>query len=48
MAASPSPAHLRPIALDDGAFAGVDDSRAKCLGLLARFDMDVVMISERE
>jgi hypothetical protein len=33
----------------DEAFAGVDDaSRAKCLGLLASFDMDVVMTSERE
>jgi hypothetical protein len=33
----------------DEAFAGVDDdSRAKCLGLLATFDMDVVMTSERE
>jgi uncharacterized protein (TIGR02680 family) len=33
----------RLIALDE-AFAGVDDdSRAKCLGLLATFDMDVVM-----
>jgi ABC-type molybdenum transport system, ATPase component/photorepair protein PhrA len=31
----------RLIALDE-AFAGVDDdSRAKCLGLLATFDMDV-------
>jgi uncharacterized protein (TIGR02680 family) len=38
----------RLIALDE-AFAGVDDdSRAKCLGLLAMFDMDVVMTSERE
>jgi hypothetical protein len=38
----------RLIALDE-AFAGVDDdSRAKCLGLLATFDMDVVMTSERE
>ncbi|MHB1592571.1 MAG: TIGR02680 family protein [Streptosporangiaceae bacterium] len=38
----------RLIALDE-AFAGVDDdSRAKCLGLLAAFDMDVVMTSERE
>jgi uncharacterized protein (TIGR02680 family) len=38
----------RMIALDE-AFAGVDDdSRAKCLGLLARFDLDVVMTSERE
>jgi uncharacterized protein (TIGR02680 family) len=38
----------RLIALDE-AFAGVDDdSRAKCLGLLALFDLDVVMTSERE
>ena len=38
----------RLIALDE-AFAGVDDdSRAKCLGLLATFDMDVLMTSERE
>ncbi|WP_053207133.1 TIGR02680 family protein [Jiangella muralis] len=38
----------RLVALDE-AFAGVDDdSRAKCLGLLATFDMDVVMTSERE
>jgi uncharacterized protein (TIGR02680 family) len=38
----------RLIALDE-AFAGVDDdSRAKCLGLLATFDMDVMMTSERE
>jgi uncharacterized protein (TIGR02680 family) len=38
----------RLIALDE-AFAGVDDdSRAKCLGLLASFDMDVIMTSERE
>jgi hypothetical protein len=38
----------RVIALDE-AFAGVDDdSRAKCLGLLAWFDLDVVMTSERE
>ena len=38
----------RLIALDE-AFAGVDDdSRAKCLGLLASFDMDVAMTSERE
>jgi uncharacterized protein (TIGR02680 family) len=38
----------RLIALDE-AFAGVDDdSRAKCLGLLATFDLDVVMTSERE
>jgi hypothetical protein len=33
----------------DEAFAGVDDdSRAKCLGLLAAFDLDVAMTSERE
>ncbi len=33
----------------DEAFAGVDDdSRAKALGLLATFDLDVVMTSERE
>ncbi|SPT60114.1 TIGR02680 family protein [Actinomadura madurae] len=38
----------RLVALDE-AFAGVDDdSRAKCLGLLATFDMDVAMTSERE
>jgi hypothetical protein len=38
----------RLIALDE-AFPGVDDdSRAKCLGLLATFDLDVVMTSERE
>lgn len=38
----------RLIALDE-AFAGVDDdSRAKCMGLLATFDMDVIMTSERE
>jgi uncharacterized protein (TIGR02680 family) len=33
----------------DEAFAGVDDhARARCLGLLAAFDLDVVMTSERE
>jgi uncharacterized protein (TIGR02680 family) len=38
----------RVITLDE-AFAGVDDNaRAKCLGLLASFDLDVVMTSERE
>jgi uncharacterized protein (TIGR02680 family) len=38
----------RLIMLDE-AFAGVDDdSRANCLGLLAQFDLDVVMTSERE
>jgi uncharacterized protein (TIGR02680 family) len=45
---SGSPHAPRLIALDE-AFAGVDDdSRAKCLGLLAAFDLDVVMTSERE
>lgn len=38
----------RLVTLDE-AFAGVDDdSRAKCLGLLGAFDLDVVMTSERE
>jgi uncharacterized protein YPO0396 len=38
----------RLVALDE-AFAGVDDdSRAKCLGLLAAFDLDLLMTSERE
>jgi uncharacterized protein (TIGR02680 family) len=38
----------RLVTLDE-AFAGVDDdSRAKSLGLLAAFDLDVVMTSERE
>ncbi|GAB6042343.1 TIGR02680 family protein [Endothiovibrio diazotrophicus] len=42
-------AHAPRLVLLDEAFAGVDDdSRAKCLGLLAQFDMDVVMTSERE
>jgi len=37
------------LVLLDEAFAGVDDdARAKCLGLLAEFDLDVVMTSERE
>ncbi|WP_216892073.1 TIGR02680 family protein [Nocardia alni] len=43
-----NPQAPRLVALDE-AFAGVDDdSRAKCLGLLAAFDLDVVMTSERE
>ncbi|GAA3377919.1 TIGR02680 family protein [Streptomyces sannanensis] len=38
----------RLVTLDE-AFAGVDDdSRAKCLGLLHAFDLDVAMTSERE
>jgi hypothetical protein len=45
---SGNPNAPRLIALDE-AFAGVDDdSRAKCLGLLAAFDLDVVLTSERE
>ncbi|MEU4364297.1 TIGR02680 family protein [Promicromonospora sp. NPDC023987] len=45
---SASPQAPRLILLDE-AFAGVDDdSRAKSLGLLATFDLDVVMTSERE
>lgn len=45
---SAGPLAPRLILLDE-AFAGVDDdSRAKSLGLLATFDMDVVMTSERE
>jgi len=41
--------HAPRLVLLDEAFAGVDDaSRARCLGLLATFDMDVVMTSERE
>ena len=42
-------AHAPRLILLDEAFAGVDDdSRAKSLGLLATFDLDVVMTSERE
>ncbi|GGH48317.1 TIGR02680 family protein [Microbacterium album] len=45
---SASPLAPRLIMLDE-AFAGVDDdSRAKSLGLLATFDLDVAMTSERE
>ena len=47
-ASAGNPHAPRLIALDE-AFAGVDDdSRAKCLGLLATFDLDVMMTSERE
>ena len=47
-ASAGNPHAPRLITLDE-AFAGVDDdSRAKCLGLLAAFDLDVVMTSERE
>ncbi len=42
-------AHAPRLVLLDEAFAGVDDdSRAKCMGLLAQFDLDFVMTSERE
>ncbi|QAY73716.1 TIGR02680 family protein [Agromyces protaetiae] len=41
--------HAPRLVMLDEAFAGVDDdSRANCLGLLAEFDLDVVMTSERE
>jgi uncharacterized protein (TIGR02680 family) len=41
--------HAPRLVMLDEAFAGVDDdARASCLGLLAVFDMDVVMTSERE
>lgn len=47
-ASAGSPHAPRLVTLDE-AFAGVDDdSRAKSLGLLAAFDLDVVMTSERE
>ena len=42
-------AHAPRLVLLDEAFAGVDDdNRAKCLGLLAEFDLDYVLTSERE
>ncbi|MEU3481685.1 TIGR02680 family protein [Streptomyces sp. NPDC033754] len=47
-ASAANPYAPRLVTLDE-AFAGVDDdSRAKCLGLLHAFDLDVVMTSERE
>lgn len=47
--ASAANPHAPRIVLLDEAFAGVDDrSRANYLGLLAEFDLDVVMTSERE
>jgi len=46
--ASGAPETPRLIMLDE-VFAGVDDdARAKCMGLLAQFDLDVMMTSERE
>jgi hypothetical protein len=47
--ASAGNAHAPRLVMLDEAFAGVDDNaRAKYLGLLAAFDLDVVMTSERE
>ena len=47
--ASAGSPHAPRLVLLDEAFAGVDDdSRAKCLGLLATFDLDYVLTSERE
>lgn len=47
--ASAANPHAPRLVLLDEAFAGVDDrSRANYLGLLAEFDLDVVMTSERE
>lgn len=47
--ATASDPHVPRLITLDEAFAGVDDdSRAKCLGLLRAFDLDVVMTSERE
>lgn len=47
--ASAGSPHAPRLVMLDEAFAGVDDNaRAKYLGLLAAFDLDVVMTSERE
>jgi hypothetical protein len=41
--------HAPRLILMDEAFVGIDsDMRAKCMGLLAAFDLDFVMTSERE
>jgi uncharacterized protein (TIGR02680 family) len=41
--------HAPRLVLLDEAFAGIDDdARGKCMGLLAEFDLDFVMTSERE
>jgi uncharacterized protein (TIGR02680 family) len=41
--------HTPRLVMLDEAFAGVDDrARAQCLGLLAAFDLDIMMTSERE
>ncbi|NEV64198.1 TIGR02680 family protein [Thiorhodococcus minor] len=43
-----APEAPRLVMLDE-AFAGIDDdSRAKCLGLMAQFDLDFMLTSERE
>ncbi|MFD2111043.1 TIGR02680 family protein [Thiorhodococcus fuscus] len=45
---SAAPEAPRLVMLDE-AFAGIDDdSRAKCLGLMAQFDLDFMLTSERE
>ncbi|EIC21986.1 TIGR02680 family protein [Thiorhodovibrio frisius] len=45
---SAAPKAPRLVMLDE-AFAGIDDdSRAKCLGLMAQFDLDFMLTSERE
>ncbi|CAN5905811.1 TIGR02680 family protein [soil metagenome] len=42
-------AHAPRLIMLDEAFVGIDsDMRAKCLGLLEQFDLDLVMTSERE
>ena len=47
--ASAANAHAPRLMMLDEAFAGVDDdARAKCLGLLTAFDLDIIMTSERE
>lgn len=46
---SSAPAEAPRLIMLDEVFAGIDDdSRAKCMGLLAQFDLDVMMTSERE
>jgi uncharacterized protein YPO0396 len=41
--------HAPRLVLLDEAFAGIDDeARANCMGLIANFDLDFVMTSERE
>ncbi len=46
---SSAAAHAPRLVMLDEAFAGIDDdARAKCMGLLAQFDLDFMMTSERE